>query len=415
MVIASLTTGSVNVYPSQRESIINSLNISQGLSTFMLTGGVVLMYFTLPIGVYLDKFGALNTLILSSAVTFVSYIVLSFVTNAGAFITFYLLMAFGSSSIFFVCLQISLSRSPESIHGISVSFVSASLSLSFGLFLEIYKAGKGSFKCKGYDCFFSGVQLVAIVVCSVVAVSLANIIFFYHKFPDTPQQRPSTELDSEASVRPPTVSRLKVLKNPQLYIYLFGMFMTVFDGMLVMSAGDVVWNFYGFKDAASKYGIAFSVTNCVSTVTLSFIIDFIINKYNNPRSKLFSLIWGILGLVPLVIGLLLQTTKNETLFAAFMSMMGIPFGLGLSQIPTLVFDVFGQYVYGFSFGIVQLGSIVASSICMPIMLELSKSGVVAIFIACAVLQITVCVLIYIFSLNKCCKVENDTTEYEKIQ
>lgn len=36
--MAGLTTGSVNLYPSQRDSIILALDISDSLGTFMLTG-----------------------------------------------------------------------------------------------------------------------------------------------------------------------------------------------------------------------------------------------------------------------------------------------------------------------------------------------------------------------------------------
>lgn len=38
LAMAGLTTGSVNLYPSQRDSIILALDISDSLGTFMLTG-----------------------------------------------------------------------------------------------------------------------------------------------------------------------------------------------------------------------------------------------------------------------------------------------------------------------------------------------------------------------------------------
>jgi glycyl-tRNA synthetase len=45
-----------------------------------------------------------------------------------------------------------------------------------------------------------------------------------------------------------------------------------------------------------------------------------------------------------------------------MSAMGIPFGFGLTQVPALVSDVFGNDKYGFAFGIVQIGKVFRNEI-----------------------------------------------------
>ena len=70
----TLTTGSPNLYPSQIDHIQESLHISKGLATFMLTGGVMLMYITLPTGVFMDHFGTTITYFISIGITVVSYI-----------------------------------------------------------------------------------------------------------------------------------------------------------------------------------------------------------------------------------------------------------------------------------------------------------------------------------------------------
>ena len=115
---ACLTTGTVNLYPSQRESIIKALNITESEGTLMLTGGVMLMYITLPTGIFMDHFGGNVTLLLSSIITIASYIGLIFCVNiTWAFIIFYLLMSFGSSSLLVVCLHITYSRSTKKIKG----------------------------------------------------------------------------------------------------------------------------------------------------------------------------------------------------------------------------------------------------------------------------------------------------------
>ncbi|OHT11638.1 major facilitator superfamily transporter [Tritrichomonas foetus] len=410
LAVTGLTTGSVNLYPSQRDSIIKALNISDGLGTFMLTGGVMIMYLSLPAGIFMDHFGGNITLLVSAILTIASYIALPFCGDySWLFITLYLLMAFGSSSLFIVCLQLVFSRAPPKIKGVSGLIVSASLSLSFGMFLEIYKAGKNAFKCKGEDCVFSSFQLVSIVVISMIIVGAPSAYFFYRGFPQVGNK--------------PSKKSWDLFKDVKLYTFLIGMFVTVFDGMIVLEAGDHVWKLYGkgYPNGASDWGIVFSVINCIMTIALSAILDLLIakcnktaspeNKYsieiknestlttdtNSPsanttnankstnissnftRNKGFGLFWLVIGVIPLANGILYKSTDDEKLFGVFLSMMGIPFGFGLTQIPALVSDVFGNDKYGFAFGIAQIGSIIASASAMPILLKLNENGIMITF------------------------------------
>lgn len=363
LAMASLTTGSVNLYPSQRDSIIEALKISDSLGTFMLTGGVMIMYITLPAGLFMDHFGGNLTLLVSALITVISYIYLSFFTKpTWLFVTFYLFMAFGSSSLFIVCLQLVLSRAPSKIKGASASIVGASLSLSFGLFLEIYKLGNSVFKCH-QSCVFSSFKLVGIVVISMVTVSCPLAYFFYRGFPASGNQ-PSTRVWS-------------LFCDFRLYTFLFGMLVTVFDGMIVLEGGDHIWKSYGrgYENGASDWGIVFSVVNCVSTILISFLMDYLIHKFEVTRMKVFGIIFMIFAAFPLILTFLFRFTDNEHLFGFFLSCLGMLFGVGLTQIPTLVSDAFGNDKYGFAFGIVQIGSIFSSASAMPILLRLNNTGI----------------------------------------
>lgn len=413
LVLVSLTTGSINLYPSQRDSIIKALDISSSAATFMLTGGVVIMYLTLPTGIFKDKFGVNITFWISGIITVVSYLILIFLTKpSGLFIFVYLLMGFGSSSLFFACLGIALDYSPEKIRGVSVSFVSASLSLSFGLFLEIFKKGKKTFKCKGEDCLFSGFQLVGTVVSVTLFISIPIAYYFYRLF--YVENKAGGEAGGSFASQ-----AISTFKKPALYIYFLAMFMTVFDGMLVVSAGDTVWKKYGqgYKDAAGNWGLKFSITNCIGTILLSAFLDLLMNRFKFKRNKCFAVTWGILGLFPLFIAIAFKSTNKEILFGILMSAMGVPFGLGLSQVPTLTFDSFPK-CYGFAFGIVQIGSIIASTICMPIMLSLSKNGIFATFIITSIIQIVTCVFIFLhkqeYNSNNDSLTTTDTENYIQI-
>lgn len=368
LAITGLTTGSVNLYPSQRDSIMHALNISDGVATFMLTGGVMIMYITLPAGLFMDHFGGNLTLLVSAVITIISYIFLSFFTKpTWLFITFYLLMAFGSSSLFIVCLQLVLSRAPAKIKGASASIIGASLSMSFGMFLEIYKTGKNIFKCTDDDCVFSSFRIVGLIVISMIIVGAPTSYFFYRKFPSSGNQ-PSTHYWS-------------LFGDFHLYSFMLAMLITVFDGMLVLEGGDHIWKTYGdgYSNGASDWGIAFSVINCVMTILISILIDFLIHRLEQTRVKIYGVIFMLLGIIPFILGFIFKFTNNETLFGIIFSMLGISFGIGLTQIPTLVSDVFGNDKYGFAFGVVQVGSIISSASAMPILLKLKKSGITCTF------------------------------------
>ena len=376
--LIGLTTGSVNLYPSQRESIQKALHISDGLTTFMLTGGVMIMYLTLPTGLFMDKFGSNITLFISVGLTIITYIILPFCGDySWLFILLYLLMAFGSSSLFIACLQIVLSRSPQKIKSLSSSVVGASLSMSFGMFLEIYKAGKNAFKCTDDNCVFSSFKLVAIVVIIMICISAPAAYFLYRPFPQT-GNKPSKQFWS-------------IFLDYRLYLCLSCMFVTVFDGMIVLEAGDHIWKLYGsgYPNGASDWGIVFSIINCIMTITISALMDLIIAKYKSTRSFLFGTIWIISAFILISIAIIFNRTDDEILFGVFFSMLGIPFGLGLTQINALVSDIFGNDKYGFAFGVVQFGSIIASSSAMPILLKLNSSGILIIFLAFAALHIII--------------------------
>ena len=376
--VVSLTTGTPNLYPSQRDAITHDLGLSSGLATFMLTGGVMMLFITLPTGMFMDHFGANLTFFISIFLTIIPYIILPFCYKiTGLFITLYFVMAFGNASLFIVALQIAMSRSPAKVKGLSTSICSGALSLSFGLFLEIYKAGASgkTLKCIGDNCVISGIEMVMIAVCVMVIVCAPIAYLCYRDF--------------EQGGNQPSVRSWKLLGNYKLYILLLTMFMAVYDGQLIISAGDLVWKRYGrsYPDGASKYGIAFSVTNCVFSIGLSALLDLVMNKTKSPRQRWFGIFWFAMGLVPLMIAILFKTTDNEILFAVFTSMMGIPFGFGMTHIPALTSDTFGNDKVGFAFGVVQIGSIIASASTMSIMNALEKTGTMMAFIVAALLHV----------------------------
>jgi hypothetical protein len=291
-------------------------------------------------------------------------------------------MAFGSASVFVSVMQIALSRSIPSIKGVSLSIVAASMSLSFGLFLEIFKAGQNI--CKMNSCAISGVQLISFVVCPVLAVCTPVAWMLYRVYPQTGE-----------------IAGLKswsLLFDSKLYILLIAMWLTVYDGMLVVSAGSRVWEQYGkgYPNGAADWGIIFSVTNCVFSIGLSVILDLLLNKCGSTRPRLFCMFWFVIGLIPVIVAVLFRTTDNEILFGVFMSAMGIPFGFGLTHVPALVSDVFGNDKYGFAFGIVQVGAIIAAASTMPIIQSLGVIGITVCFVVATAAHFITGILVIIF-------------------
>ena len=187
------------------------------------------------------------------------------------------------------------------------------------------------------------------------------------------------------------------------------MFITVFDGMIVLEAGQHIWKLYGkgYLNGASKWGMLFSVFNCIMTLFVSAIFDILIAKYLVSRIKMFGVFYSICSIILFIIGFIYIKTDKEILFAVFFSMLGIPFGVGLTQIQTLISDTFGNDKYGFAFGIAQFGSIIASASCMPLMLKLVKKGIVVTFFVFSCLHL-VLGIIFMFIKNNDAEKYNET-------
>ena len=66
--------GTPNLFPSQRLEIMNYFEFSGGQATFFLTGGSFLMYFSLPCGIFMDKFGTTLTYFISLIITSITFI-----------------------------------------------------------------------------------------------------------------------------------------------------------------------------------------------------------------------------------------------------------------------------------------------------------------------------------------------------
>lgn len=385
LALVAITTGSPNLYPTQRDDIKELLGLSDGMTTFLLSGGVMLLYITLPAGLFMDKFGADITFLISAIICVAGYASLPFCyTKPWLFVTMYFVMAFGSASLFIVCLQIVLSRAPAQIKGFSTSCVSAALSLSFGLFLEVFKGGKTALKCIGNSCVVSGFQMVSISVCVIVVIAAPIAYFCYKGFRQGGNQ--------------PSSKAWWLLLSPKLYVMLITNYMCVYDGMLVIQCGDIVWKRYGsgYPEAAGTWGTIFSITNCVCTIILSAILDVILHKLQSVRQRWFSFFWIAMGFIPAIVAVLFKTTDNEALFGVFTSMMGIPFGFGLTHIPAIVSDLFGNDKYGFAYGVVQAGAIIASASTMAILEAVENTGTLMAFIISAVLHVVISLIILLF-------------------
>lgn len=384
LAFASVCSGTPNLYPTFKSQFMETLNISSGMATFLLTGGVMLLYVTLPAGMFMDKFGSTLTLFISTIVTVVFYLLLIAVRNiTWLFITCYFIMSFGSASLFISCLQIALSRSPIKIRGVSASIVSASLSLSFGLWILVFNAGEKIFpKMGGY--VFDGITSVAVFCSIIIAISVVIAYFLYRNFP---QDRP---VENNTAGIP-----WHILGNYRLYILLFTMGFSVFDGLCVISGGSRIWKLYGNEDAAKRWATPFSFTNCVCTIVFSMVLDLLIAKLDRPRTKIFGAMWICALIFPLAVAIAFSLGRAEALLGVFLSAMGIPFGFGITHCPTMTSEVFGSDVYGFAFGIVQVGSIIASASAMPIVDALSRTGITVLFCILAVVHVAlgVCLIL----------------------
>jgi hypothetical protein len=126
------------------------------------------------------------------------------------------------------------------------------------------------------------------------------------------------------------------------------MWLTVFDGMLVVASGTFVWQKYGkgHPDAAATWGTFFSVTNSISAFVFSALTDLALKKCEGlTRNRIFGYISFGFALIPAAVSTAFRLSDKELLFGVLMSAMAMPFGVGLAQIPAIVSEVFGNDKY----------------------------------------------------------------------
>ena len=393
--IISLCLGTPNIYPSVDKEMKELLGVSNNVCTFMLTAGTFLMYFTLPAGLIADKFGSTIPFVISVLLTLISYISMAFSSSISwLFIILYLLGAFGSSSTFLLCLEIVIARSPKSIPTISVSIVSAALSLSTGTWIQIYNLGGKLFKCTE-NCTLIKIKTVILFLSISLLLFSLIALFFFRQFRE---HKDSNSVDFSSQ----SINYWMVLKNPRLYLLMITIFLTVFDGLTILNGGPKLWEIYGSKDEKEQitYVTVFSIVNCVMTILISFLIDFLIAKFKFSRIRIFSCIWMIFIIIHILIVILFNFSHSTIAFGIATSLMGIPFGVGLANIPAITAELFGNSNYGFAFGIIQIGSMIAAGITMPIENHVSKLGFTIILIVQIVLHILTSIFLFISKKEK---------------
>ena len=385
--VVSICVGTPNIYATFEEQIRDLIGVSDNLCIFMITAGTFIMYLTLPAGLFIDKFGSHLTFTISVLLTLASYIGMAFSENISwLFIVLYLLGAFGSTSTFLCCQQIVLGRSPPSISTISVSMTGAALSLSAGIWIQVFYHGEDLFPCQG-NCTIVQLRTVILFLSILLALSSVIAFFFYRQFRETKQ---STYYESSGQI-----SYCDAIMNPKLYLLMVTIFLCVFDGLTILNGGPKIWEYYGYKDGQITYITLFSIINSITTMVLSVVIDLLIHKFSFSRIRIFSCLWLIFISIHIFILVLFNFSHSKLAFGIATSLMGIPFGVGLANIPAITFEIFGYSNYGFAFGIVQVGSLIAAAITMPIESHLSKIGISIILIVQIILHILTSILIFI--------------------
>jgi hypothetical protein len=261
---------------------------------------------------------------------------------------------------------------------------------------------KGVIGCRGPDCLFSGVQLLSFVVSPVFLAFSVTSWLLFRKFEQTGNRPTSRAWDIFADFR--------------IYIFLVAMWLTVFDGMLVVQSGTFVWRKYGkgYPDAAATWGTFFSITNSVSTFVLSGLTDLALKKCEGlTRNRIFGCLSFVFGLVPASVAIAFRLTDNEMLFGVLMSGMGMLFGVGMAQLPALVSETFGNDKYGFAYGIAQIGSLVASGSTLAIVKTLEKGGITAVFAISAGMHLVIAVCMLVLNRLGSCRKRKRKEGYEE--
>eukprot|EP01117_Protostelium_nocturnum_P007112 TRINITY_DN2548_c0_g1_i1.p1 TRINITY_DN2548_c0_g1~~TRINITY_DN2548_c0_g1_i1.p1 ORF type:complete len:384 (+),score=137.62 TRINITY_DN2548_c0_g1_i1:87-1238(+) len=329
-------------YGSQLQSDLqiddNKRNVLSGLALLGL-------YFVLPSGYILQKFGPFalgaGSLVLAS----VGYGLLPFATPHTYPLAFILLclIGFGLGGVFMAALGVSISISPTG-GGWTMAVVSSGMSLSVAFHLYILQVYKDKTQCYLDECWRSYVRFYMIVLVALASAGV-SILYLYKKS-DYPHLRdsespsaksiqeeddfePLKQNESREAKQDGLLQSFKAFKSPFFLSLFLGFFVGIGSSVFILTLGFDIWKDYlAAKGVTTQPSIGpylitmFSFFNAGSNILTGILSDWLASRSILRYSSFLAIFQFFFSLVFVVIGILLHYVAYTSFFAVLVAFVG---------------------------------------------------------------------------------------------
>mmetsp|Transcript_17032 Transcript_17032/g.23697 ORF Transcript_17032/g.23697 Transcript_17032/m.23697 type:complete len:489 (+) Transcript_17032:144-1610(+) len=360
--LMSIMGGTTNAFNIFSDKIQGDLDLTK--STMSLLSGFALLglYFTLPAGYLLDRFGPFKVGSSCVVLSALSYLAASYCTK-DLFALYFILMVivgFASGGLFLSALTTSLSISPTG-GGFGVACVSAAMSLSVAFISFSADEYSKIADCDEDHCWRDEFRMLVIffVVLSFPG-SLLLLFFRREEYPHLMRR--------SGKVQPKSMKEsLAVMKDPFFWSLFSGLFFGIGSCVFLLTQASDIWSDYNHDSDLDTWGdnilMVFSFCNASSNILCGVGSDWLANNNIISHSTFVALVQFLYSIVFTAIGVLdiiPHPGKGSLVVFFLLSSIGLSFGCYLVVFPMVTAETWGANNFGKTFALLSFGSTAAS-------------------------------------------------------
>lgn len=377
-VVLSIMCGAPNAFFRVRERLQEDQGMPAWQLNLVASFGMLGLYFTIPAGLILDRFGAPITIAIGSVMSVVGYICMAF-TGAK---TWYLmwgcftLAGFGQGAVFIAAMGASMKALPDAPGtGVAAAGSAMSLSIAWSVFwVDRYDEWAD---CDSPDCWRDAL-LVWAIGCMVLYFIGFNMVFFGTPAQLTNEERVAldphmNDMTDDSVINGDTweeapksegvtlVQSLNILTDMFFWALFLAYFCGIGYGLLVINSLFPIWfGVSGNYDWVSTITFLFSIANGTAGLLSGTITDTLVSKRFASRATciaaylLVASVWC--AIVGTALSLSAESTFRQVIVAFILIMVGFFWGCAFVLFPTIVGESWDPQNFGIYFGYLQFAS-----------------------------------------------------------
>jgi len=374
--------GTTNAFNNMSLKLQADLQLSPQELQLFAGMGLVGVYFVLPAGYLLDRFGPVLVGIIGSAMVALAYTAMSFCTIQLWPVALLCIIAvgFGSGAIFLAALGTSITVSPTG-GGWGVAIVSAGMSFSVATTIFAQNTYSSQTGCNANHCWREYAQLMA-WGCLILPFpgSLLLILFKRSDYPHLQPEVTETENEEQTPLLQPKermslLQSLVVFKEPYFWALFWSFFVGVSAALIVLTHAFQIWDWYNKDPALSDFGgkilLIFSCSNAASNVFCGVVSDSLNKRNIMKHSSFLAVVQIFFALVYVAVGVLfyIRVESHTSTIAAgiLLASIGLQFGCVLVLLPIIIGETYGPSNFGKMFAYLEISSSLAS-VCFPLII-----------------------------------------------